>query len=172
MPHEAYGKLYNGLSLADFVLQTSLAGELLLRSMPRGRRLLTGAAALFVATGMTLLSTVLLPARSPVPADRATIFTGLLFVTLFGVAVVHRSRGWMRSVVMGLAAVGLSGALAECGKSVAAFHRNGHAYVAWSYGNASVYLTVLACWIFASSRRGREAGHARKATIRFVRGSI
>lgn len=173
LPRETYGELYSGLSLADFVLQLSLAAELLASAVRSTRnRLLGGAAMLATAAGITKGLAALLPARSPVPADRGTIFTGVLFALLFGVAARVRLRTWPRAVVTGLAVVGVAGTIAECGKSVAAYHRDGHAYVAWSYGGGAVYVLVLLYWIFNALRQRREATPMRAAIVQLARGTI
>ncbi len=151
VPRPAYNELYSGLSLVDFVLQIALAGELL-RGIVKRRRLLVGVASLLAAAAVTAGLILLLPSRSSVPADRGTIFTGVLFAILFSIAVRTRLRGWLGSVAAGMALIGVSETIAACGKSVAAFHHDGRTFLIWSYGNAAVYLLTLGYWIVASTR--------------------
>ncbi len=160
---ESYRELFSGLSWMDLGLQIMLAVELTLvasRTMKRSWLVV-----LPIFTGMILLAlaiaagtAVVLPTRSPVPADRGTIFTGVLFVELLAWLLSVEVRGWPRSVSMGMAVVGLAGTVTECAKSVTAAHRDSHAFVVWAYGNASMYVAVLAYWSVQCVRIGRSVG--------------
>ena len=87
-----------------------------------------------------------LPARSPVPVDRATILLGVSFLVL----LIYAGRSGLRKPAIfllgGLAAVDLSSSLSQVGRSIAALHRDLPAFVRWSYASAAVYLLVLFLW--------------------------
>ncbi len=95
---------------------------------------------------VALGSAAALPARSPAPADRATVFLGVSFLVLF----LYALRGGLRRpeilFLAGLAVVDLSSFLSQAARSIAALHRDLQAYVAWSYLSAAVYLMVLLFW--------------------------
>ena len=144
--------LYSWLSLLDIMLQIAVAVELssaILRSGSkslRPRSLLIPLLFLLAAAFTAALAAVL-PAQSPVPADRGILFTGFLFLLLLAWSLSVRLTLWRRSVLIGLAAIGGSGILSQSAKAIAALHHNAHLFSLLSYGNAGAYLIVLLFWV-------------------------
>ncbi len=147
-----YATFYSDLSLLDIILQIALAVELSLAILRCGsksllpRGLLIPLLFLLAAASTGALAAVL-PAHSPVPADRGILFTGLLFLLLLAWSLSARLTPWRRSVLIGLAAISGSGILSQSAKAIAAAHHNAHLFSLWSYGNAGAYLIVLLFWV-------------------------
>ena len=149
----SYANLYSELSLLDLVLQIAVGVELcwhILRSsakplLPRALLILIF---FLAAAALTGALAAVLPMRTPAPADRGTLFTGFLFLLLFAWSRAVQLAFWRRSVLSGLAVIGIAGVLSQSGKTMAAWRHNAHLFSLWSYGNAGVYLIVLLFWIF------------------------
>lgn len=147
-----YATFYSDLSLLDTILQIALAVELsltILRSgskSPLPRSLLISLLLLLAAVFTGVLAAVL-PAHSPVPADRGILFTGFLFLLLFAWSLFVKLTPWRRSVLIGLAVIGGSGILSQSAKALAALHHDAHLFSLWSYGSAGAYLIVLLFWV-------------------------
>ncbi len=147
-----YVQIYTVLSAVDVLLQIALAIEFSLVIVRVGERpylprALMIPAIFLVAAVLASGIAALLPAHSRAPADRAGIFTGLLFLGIFLWSLGVRLPRWQRSVLRGLAGIGAAGILTQVGRNIAAIHQDAHAYRVWSYSNAVVYLVVLVVWI-------------------------
>jgi hypothetical protein len=145
-----YFQLYIGLSVLDVLLQIALAIELSNRILREGRgpyppRAIGIAATFLSAAALTAVIAALLPSHSRAPADRGSIFTGLVFIGLLLWSV--QLPRWPRVVLIGFAALGAAGILTQLGRSVAATHQDAHAFRLWSYAGAAAYLVALAFWI-------------------------
>ncbi len=148
----AFETLYSWLSLLDIMLQIAVAVELSLAILRSGSKSLLPRGLLIpllflVAAAFTTAVTAVLPAQSPVPADRGVLFTGFLFLLLLAWSLSVRLTLWRRSVLIGFAAIGGSGILSQSAKTIAALHHNAHLFSFWSYENAGVYLIVLLFWV-------------------------
>ncbi len=149
---EAYATLYSALSLADLALQLALAVELSLATV-RSRTRSTLPAALLIHQLFLIPALItggiaaILPGHSPVPADRGTTFSGLVFLTLWGWSLRFRHAPRTRAILAGLATIGIVGALSQAGRTVAASQRNAQAFRISSYFSAIIYLLVLLFWI-------------------------
>ena len=139
LPHtlsrESYGVMYSAFSVADLLLQVALAMSLVFsartpRNLSVVQRMLGCIALILLSVSLTAGITALLPVHSPVPADRGSIFTGILFVIMFLVAAAFRIRSVQAVVLAGMALVGAAGTLAQVGKALAAAHRDAHAFTA------------------------------------------
>jgi hypothetical protein len=144
--------LFSWLSLLDIMLQIALAVELSLAILRSGsksllRRSLLIPLCFLLAGALTTALTAVLPAQSPVPADRGILFTGFLFLLLLAGSTSVRLTLWRRSVLIGFAAIGGSGILSQSAKAIAASHHDAHLFSLWSYGSAGVYLIVLLFWM-------------------------
>ncbi len=173
---EDYGTLYNALSLADFLLQIVLAGELawcVLRGANRGSRpgwTKTGILiliALAIAAGSA--SQVSVPGRYP--PDRGTVFVAILMFFLVLWMIAAKVSGPPRRVAEGFAFYGAMGTLAGIERAYAALARNAGAFSAWSYLSTATWLVVVLFWIFAlrpddsatkEAKRVRPASSARR----------
>lgn len=167
--------LSTALSLLDLLLQIALAFTLarsLVRSAVRspgnsrsGSRLPTTilfGALLVLSATLTAALVAVLPAHSPAPVDRAVTFTALLFLSLFAYTSAHRLRSPNptipdpavpdhtsidRTILAGLAAFSLAGIASQCGRCIAASHRDAHTFFAWTSVSLAAYLLVLLFWI-------------------------
>lgn len=140
------------LSLLDLVLQVSVAFELgfSLRSPLGGSRLARAvplAASLALAASLTWVAASLAPARSPAPADRGVVFTGLLFGLMFLWSLWRQDARAARIVLTGLAVTGTVNVLSQIEKSWAAVHRDAGVFTFWSYTGACAYLAALSFWL-------------------------
>ena len=148
----SYVQIYTLLSALDVLLQIALAIEFSLLILRLGERpylprvLLIPAIFLFAAVFAAGIA-ALLPPHSRAPADRGSIFTGLLFIELLFWSFSIRLPRWQRSALTGLAGIGAASILSQLGRSIAAIHQDTHAYRLWSYSNAAVYLITLVLWI-------------------------
>jgi hypothetical protein len=149
-----YGTLYNALSLADFVLQIVVAGELALcvlrgtnrRTWPGWTK--TGiliVLALAIAAGSA--SQVSVPGRYP--PDRGMVFVAILMFFLVVWMIAAKASGPPRRVAEGFAFYGAIGTLAGIERAYAALARNHGAFSAWSYLSTAAWLVVVLFWIFA-----------------------
>jgi hypothetical protein len=148
----AYATLYNGLSLLDIMLQIAVAVELSLTILRSGSKSLLPRGLLIpfvflLAAAFTAALAAVLPAHSPFPADRGTLFTGFLFLVLLAWSLSVQLTPWRRSVLIGFAAIGGSSVLSQSAKAIAASHHNAHLFTLWSYGNVGAYLIVLLFWV-------------------------
>ncbi len=147
-----YATFYSDLSLLDIILQIALAVELSLAilrcgsksRLPRG---LLITLLLLLAAVFTGALAAVLPAHSPVPADRGILFAGFLFLLLFAWSLFVKLTPWRRSVLIGLAVIGGSSILSQSAKCLASLHHDAHLFSLWSYGNAGAYLIVLLFWV-------------------------
>ena len=115
------------------------------------------------------------PSHSPVPADRAIIFTGFLFLLLFGWSFSVRLAPWRRSVLIGLAAIGGSGIFPRSPqKLLRQLTTTPHLFSLWSYGNAGAYLIVLFFWVLrcqpVTTTATRPVQSVQSAKTSFERG--
>lgn len=156
LPHHisrtAAATLDSWSSLLDIMLQIALAVELSLAILRSGSKSLLPRGLLIplfflLAAAFTGALAAVLPAHSPFPADRGTLFTGFLFLLLLVWSFFVRLTPWRRSVLIGLAAIGASGILSQSARAIAALHHNAHPFSLWAYGNAEVYLIVLLFWV-------------------------
>lgn len=148
----SYVQTYTVLSAVDVLLQIALVVEfslLIVRSgaRPYLTRALVSPAIFLMAALLASGIAALLPAHTRAPADRAGIFTGLLFLGLLVWSLSVRLVRWQRSALAGLAVIGAGGIPTQVGRNLAAIHQNAHAYRLWSYSNAAVYLLTLVVWI-------------------------
>jgi hypothetical protein len=162
LPHHpsftAYAALATVLSLADLLLQCALAVALARTVLasepgPHPARLLLLALALFLLAALLTAGLVMvLPARSPAPADRGVLFPALLFLELFAWST-WRPSTWRpadrltHAILVGLAAFGAASVLSQAGKCLSAAHRDRPTFAASTYLSTSAYLAVLVFWI-------------------------
>ena len=148
----AFETLYSWLSLLDIMLadrgrRRTLPGDLALRFEIASSARSSDTLLFLLAAAFTRALTAVLPAHSPVPADRGILFTGFLFLLLLAWSLSVRLTLWRRSVLIGFAAIGGSGILSQSAKAIAALHHNAHLFSFLSYENAGVYLIVLLFWV-------------------------
>jgi len=175
----AYATLYSWLSLLDIMLQIAVVVELALAILRSGSKSLLPRSLLIplcflLAAAFTGALTAVLPAHSPVPADRGILFTGFLFLLLLAWSLSVPLTLWRRSVLIGLAAIGGSGILSQSAKAIAARHHNTHLFSLWAYGNAAAYLIVLFFWVLrckpvtTTPNLSRQSARPSKPALREV----
>ncbi len=151
VPRPRYREMASVLSTVDVVMQLVVSVDFFrftLRQTGQVLRARSWVLALaYLLAGIAAVGMArALPSRSPVPVDRATIFLGVSLLVLLIYAGKARLRSPATFFLAGLAAVDLSSFVSQAGRSIAALHRNLHAFVRWSYASAAVYLLVLLLW--------------------------
>jgi peptidoglycan/LPS O-acetylase OafA/YrhL len=149
-----YGTLYNALSLADFVLQIVVAGELAL-CVVRGANRRTGSA--WIKTGLLIVLAVAIAAGAAsrvsvpgrYPPDRGMAFVAILMLFLVLGMIAAKVSGPPRRVAEGFAFYGAIGTLAGIERAYAAIARDARAFTAWSYTSTTTWLVVVLFWILA-----------------------
>ncbi|MGC1422322.1 MAG: hypothetical protein WA354_17990 [Terracidiphilus sp.] len=145
-----YSPLYSGLWLAEILLGTFVAVELI-RRLNRGIGGLTGRQSLLMLTtlcaacGLTWITLSMLPAG--VRADRIQVLAWFVMLALFGVIVKSSRHSNLIRISAGLAIFSLIQLLTLAGRTRAFMNRNEGAYVAWSYVPAGGYLAVVMLWL-------------------------
>jgi hypothetical protein len=163
-----YGSLYNALSLADFLLQIVVAGELALCIL-RGANRRGGPAwikagiliVLALAIAAVTASRVSVPGRYP--PDRGMAFVAIVMLFLFLWMIAAKISGPPRRVAEGFALYGAIGTLAGIERAYAAIARNAHAFTGWSYLSTATWLVVVLFWIFALRKDKPAAKSAKKS---------
>lgn len=147
-----YAATGNAFSIVDLVLQFCIAMELAARLI-RGWGGWTTARGLMLAAlggvsvGATLITSRLLPAHAPIPADRVQIFDCYLLMLICVWAFTEPAAGLLRRVAVGFGLYGLVSLLEIRAHTIAAVHRDGPTYVLWSYIGSGAYLAVVAFWL-------------------------
>ena len=165
--HHAYGQIYDALSIVDLLAQLSVALELLRVLVNQSAKVIWFRSmlsiAVFAFSGFATWAVVaLLPAHSPVAVDRGTTSIGLLFILLFGWSRRSRLADPQGVVLTGLGAYSVVSVVAQLGRSISASHRNGPAFVGWSYVAAVGYLLTLCSWTFG---RRLQPGSSLKGSV-------
>ena len=151
MDRNAYGNLFDALSLVDIGLQLIVAAEIgvhLLRAQPAQTRVrvLLGAV-LPVAWLGTVVIVGYLPIYAPAPPDRFQIFSSLVMLLLCVCTVVLRAPSLLRNVALGYAVYGVAFILTYSMQTTAALRLKPHAYQLWGYVPGVVYLLIVVFWI-------------------------
>ena len=154
-----YLQVESVLSLFDLILQLVLAYWLIRRlTVPRFKSLrfaspgfldsawLRFAAGVVMAGGLTVLLVSLLPGYSPVPLDRAIIFSGLMFLFLL-VLPVRKENIIEGRLLLGFCVVSVANILSQCGRTLAAAENDPRLFLIWVYANTAVWIGVLVFWI-------------------------
>jgi hypothetical protein len=164
---DEYGTLYNALSLADFVLQIVVAGELALCVLRGANRrpwagwTKTGIViVLALAIAAVTASQVSVPGRYP--PDRGMAFVAILMFFLVVWMIAAKVSGPPRRVAEGFAFYGAIGTLAGIERAYAAIARNARAFTVWSYISTAAWLVVVLFWIFALRPDKRAIKGAKK----------
>lgn len=154
-----YANVSELMSLLDIVLQLVLAYSLIhfltrLRrnAKPAGSRLLGSAvflfsAALLCAALLTMGVVAALPVYSPVPLDRAIVFTGFVFLLLL-LFVRRRGGNTPESrLLIGFSIASAANIIAQYGRTLSAAQNDPTLFLLWAYANAVVWIGVLVFWI-------------------------
>jgi hypothetical protein len=148
-----YRTLYNGLSLADILLQVMVAVEVGFHGLQKLGWNWRHAAAfpgLIVLAGVVTWAIAnALPARAPVPLDRGAVFTSALMLLLFLWMIWMKASPLPCSIAAGFAFYGAISLMAEVERSRITFPRGASTSAAWSYVQIGVYLVVLLFWLLA-----------------------
>lgn len=151
---DVYGSMYSLLSLAEFILQILVAGEIGLQ-WSRGARggtrrywLLVGIA---VSAG-ALAWGVAAFASGKMAVDRMEVFVWFLMAGLFALVFKTMREVNLVRIAAGFAAFSLFQIVALSGRLHAWAGQNTREYLAWSYIPAIGYLAVVVFWLVALRR--------------------
>ena len=104
------------------------------------------AAAVLVAGGLTLALVSALPIYSPVPLDRGIVFSALVFLLLLFVRN-RNANAPEDHLLIGFCVVSAVNILAQYGRTMAAVQHDPRLFLAWAYGDITVWVCVLLFWI-------------------------
>ena len=149
----AYELTYTTLSSIDLLLQIAVAGELFAgdrqRTQPPLPRPALFAGLVLLSAAVAWLLSVALPGSARNPVDRGVLFTSSLMLAVFAFARDRFAGTFSRRVLQGFAVLGIAGILTQIGRTVAALHRDAHAFTRWSWAEPGAYLAVLVFWLLA-----------------------
>jgi len=162
---DAYKVCTQVLSLIDLAFQVVVAWELLnggrrmgnapIEGASRGRLAILFAVMIVVSAAVAWGLSEVSPINRFKQFDRGVILTSTLWI-LVAASVIFRKRELHATAANRLLAgyffLGAAGISGQIGRAVSASARNGHAYIAWSYVTALVYLAVSAFWLIALTR--------------------
>ncbi|HEY0757934.1 MAG TPA: hypothetical protein VGD59_01625 [Acidisarcina sp.] len=163
----ALAAIYNGLSLADLMLQIAVAAEIAVLAMrQRGGLTLGRSGALLgllaVAASIGWAAGLRWQTRGRVSLDRGQIALAVLFVLLFVWGSAVGASGLVRRQMEGFALYSGISLASQVERYQAAVHRDAGMYIGWSYTVAAVYLVVLGYWLL--TLRDPEAAKGNSAT--------
>jgi hypothetical protein len=156
------------LSFIDIALQLMVAVELvvhLVRGMGGWTRfravlcvLLLGAASI-----VAWLTPALVPKRLSV--DPLQVFAWFVLLVLFGAVEKNSRYSDLIHISAGMGVFSLLHFTALVGRTVAFLHRNGGAYVAWSYVPAIGYMVIVVFWIVTLRKEPKRIRVASKIAV-------
>jgi hypothetical protein len=155
------------LAAIDLVLQVAVAVEIAVQlvrgwgGLARMQAWVVGLIPLLslaATAAMLRLLPMRLGGQTPLPPDRIQMFESFGMILLWVCAFVWTAAPLLRRVLTGFAAYGAVNVAAMLGRSVAAMHRDGRAFVTWSYVVAGMYVAVVVWWIV--TLRGDERAAA------------